>query len=70
MTIYIAGKISGDIKYKRKFKRAERALAVDGDVVLNPAWMPRNMDRTSAMKVCMAMIEVCDCVYLLPDWEK
>ena len=39
MKIYIAGKISGDKNYKKKFKKAERALKKKGHSVMNPAWL-------------------------------
>ncbi len=70
MKIYIAGKISGDKNYKRKFKRAEKFLRSHGHSVMNPAWVVPSDDFcwTDYMKVSEAMQEVCDITVLLPDW--
>ena len=37
MKIYIAGKITGDKNYKKKFAKAERILRKKGHSVMNPA---------------------------------
>ena len=39
MKIYIAGKISGDLEYKAKFRAAEKKLRDMGHSVMNPAWI-------------------------------
>lgn len=68
MKVYIAGKISGDHAYREKFRRAERALAEQGDIVLNPATLPEGMRPADYMRICMAMMESADVVAFLPDW--
>lgn len=70
MKVYIAGKISGDPAYREKFRRAERALAEQGDIVLNPATLPEGMRPADYMRICMAMMESADVVAFLPDWDR
>ncbi len=72
MKIYIAGKITGDKHYKRKFKRAEKLLRSLGCSVMNPAWIvpSREFSYEDYMKVSGAMQEVCNGVYFLLDWTK
>ena len=36
MKIYISGKITGDRRYKAKFREAEKTLADGGPIVLTP----------------------------------
>ena len=70
MKIYIAGKITGDKHYKRKFKRAEKLLRSLGCSVMNPAWICASpeFDWKDYMKVSEAMQKVCEATVLLPDW--
>ena len=72
MKIYIAGKITGDKHYKRKFKRAEKLLRSFGCSVMTPAWIvpSREFSYEDYMKVSGAMQEVCNGVYFLLDWTK
>lgn len=42
MKIYISGKITGDRRYKAKFREVEKKLAAAGHIVLNPA-TPRGL---------------------------
>lgn len=41
MKIYISGKITGDKRYKAKFREAEKKLTAAGHIVLNPRTTPR-----------------------------
>ena len=72
MKIYIAGKITGDKHYRRKFARAERMLRKLGYSVMNPAWIRASpeFDWDDYMAVSGAMQERCDGVYFLADWEE
>lgn len=72
MKIYIAGKISGDKNYKKKFKKAERVLKKKGYSVMNPAWLGDYKDFTwiDYMMVSGAMQRRCEAVYFLPDWSQ
>ena len=72
MKIYIAGKISGDKNYKKKFKKAERVLKKKGYSVMNPAWLGDYKDFIwfDYMLVSGAMQRRCEAVYFLPDWSQ
>ena len=69
MKVYIAGKITGDPKYRyqAKFQRAATGLRMCGNIVLNPADLPEGMEAADYMRICMAMIDVADAVVFLPD---
>lgn len=67
MKIYIAGKITGDPKYREKFKEAAADIARGGHIHLNPADLPEGMRPKDYMRVCFAMIDVADLVVFLPD---
>ena len=49
MKIYIAGKITGDRKYRAKFREAAKAMEALGHVVLNPATLPDYQESAGAM---------------------
>lgn len=66
---YIAGKITGDSDYKKKFARAKSCLENEGFVVLNPAELPEGMRPADYMRICMAMIDSSDVVAFLPDYD-
>ena len=70
MKIYIAGKITGDPGYWTKFWQAEKKLANQGHIVLNPAWIPEGMTPQDHMRICFAMIDAADVCVFLPDWEE
>lgn len=70
MKLYLAGKITGDPNYKAKFAEAAKALRSAGYSVMNPAELPDGFDYPDYMKICAAMIEVCDATCLLPDWTE
>lgn len=67
--VYIAGKISGDPKYKEKFARAEVQLRKKGYVVLNPATLPEGMEYEQYMNICFAMIHEAGSIYMLKDYK-
>lgn len=69
MKIYIAGKITGDPKYRKKFKEAAADIARGGHIPLNPAGLPKGMRPKDYMRVCFAMIDAADVVVFLPDAE-
>lgn len=68
MKIYIAGKITGDPNYKEKFDIAAKSLEAQGHIVLNPAELPEGMLQADYMRICLAMIDTADAIYLLKDW--
>ena len=70
MKIYIAGKITGDRKYRTKFREAAKALEALGHVVLNPATLPDGLDQADYMRICLAMLEAADLAVFLPDYRE
>ena len=71
MRIYIAGKVTGDLNYKAKFAEAENKLKAMGHIVMNPAILPDGLGGYEEyMPICFAMINACDAIYLLSDWDK
>lgn len=69
MKIYIAGKITGEPNYKEKFDIAATSLEEQGHIVLNPAELPEGMLPADYMRICFAMIDTADAIYLLKDWR-
>ena len=69
MKIYIAGKITDDPNYRRKFDKAASRLKSNGNIVLNPSILPNGMEHHEYMHICFAMIDVADYLYFLPDWK-
>ena len=57
MKIYISGKITGDRRYKAKFREVEKKLAAAGHIVLNPATAPEGLRPVDYMRLCFAMME-------------
>lgn len=72
MKIYIAGKITGDPDYKKKFADAETALVRKGHSVMNPAWQNEGKEFNYAdyMLVSEAMQKICNAIVLLDDWKE
>lgn len=67
--IYIAGKINGLDKYKELFKRAEDKLTSEGYICMNPAILKEGFDYNVYLPICLAMLEACDSIYMLNNWE-
>ena len=69
MKIYIAGKITGDPEYRKKFADAELRVRGHGEnVVLNPAVLPEGLDGEDYMRICLSMLDSADAIYMLRDW--
>lgn len=51
MKIYISGKITGDRRYKAKFREVEKKLAAAGHIVLNPATAPEGLRPVDYMRL-------------------
>ena len=71
MKIYIAGKITGDKHYKRKFRKTECTLKKKGHSVMNPAVLNGYPEFSweDYMAVSKAMQRQCSATLFLPDWE-
>lgn len=63
---YIAGKITGDPEYLKKFASAQEELERQGYIVLNPALLPEGMASSDYMRIFMAMLDTADVVFFLP----
>jgi len=69
--IYIAGKISGDKNYCKKFLAEEDRLYDLGYEPVNPAAIIEpKVPWPEAMKIAIRKMLLCDGVSLLPDWKK
>jgi hypothetical protein len=69
LKIYIAGRITGDADYKEKFRKAASYLSRNNRSILNPATAPAGMSAADYMRLSFVMIDICDAVVFLPDWE-
>ncbi|MBR1721365.1 MAG: DUF4406 domain-containing protein [Treponema sp.] len=74
MKFYIAGKITGLARtdYEAKFTSFQRLLEDGGHKVMNPACInaSEGFEHEDYMHICYAMIDVCDAVYMLKDWQQ
>ena len=70
-TVYLAGKIAGDESYRSKFKAAANMLGLAGFAVINPAMLPpEGFAYAAYMRMGAAMLEECEAVCFLPDWNE
>lgn len=69
MKIYIAGQITGCTDYEQNFNRAEMQLRLQGHTVLSPTCLPQGFDWGEYMHICKAMIDCCEAVFLLSNWQ-
>lgn len=67
--IYIAGGITGVPDYKEHFAKAEEFLKSKGAIPMNPARMSEGLEWKDYLHICLAMIDVCEAVYLLDNWH-
>ena len=74
MKIYIAGPITGTDDYMLRFAAAEERLQQEGHVVINPAkvsaGMPEETSHEEYMKLAMCLLDMCDAIYLMKNWDK
>lgn len=70
MKVYIAGRITGDPRYREKFAEAEAALREVGHIPLNPAVLPEGMEAEDYMRICTAMLDSADAIGLLGDCDR
>lgn len=70
-TIYLAGQITGDPSYHRKFSEAAQKLEAAGFTVLSPAILPSlGFDYAAYIRMSAAMMDECTAVCFLPDWTR
>ena len=74
MKIYIAGKISGLNRSNviQKFEAAQKSLSKKGHQVFIPCVLPayEEVSHEDYLHICYAIIDVCDAVYMLSDWQQ
>jgi hypothetical protein len=74
--IYISGPITGTEDYLFRFKKAELNLitSLNFTSIVNPAEicsnLPTDFEHEEYMSVCLNMLSMCDCIYMLHGWEK
>jgi len=64
----IAGKITCNKNYKEEFQKAEEYLKSQGYIVMNPAILNSGFEQKDYLHVCMAMIDICEVIFFLPNW--
>lgn len=69
-TVYIAGKITGDDQYEKKFETAEKLLLDRGWRVMNPAKLPDDLEYEKYFPINAAMLDGADAIYLLRDYKE
>lgn len=68
--VYLAGPITGVERYWEPFEQAQDDLTALGYTALTPTWQPKGLTYAQYMRICMAMIDICDAVVLLPGGEQ
>lgn len=68
MKVYIGGKVTGLKNYKENFDKAEKNLKEKGHLCMNPSVLAEGFPWDAYMPICYAMIDACDCIYLLKNW--
>lgn len=73
MKVYISGKISGLdlVEAKKNFIKAELRLKHQGHEVMSPKGIMdfAGFEHEDYMHVCKAMVDVCDAIYMLSNWQ-
>lgn len=74
MKIYISGPITGKIGYMERFEEVEKKLMAAGLVPINPAkvngQLPEGLSHSEYMKTSLAMLDMCEAVYMLDGWQE
>jgi len=70
MKFYIAGKITGDPDYKKKFDEVEKQIMYKGHAVMNPACLKQYKEFSweDYMFITKAMQMKCNAVFFLSNW--
>ncbi len=72
MKVYIAGKITDEPNFVKKFKAVETELENAGYETVNPVTLPHNHGRSweEYMAECLNALKKCDAIYLIPNWTR
>lgn len=66
--VFLSGPITGVSQYWKAFEKAMDELA-GRYIVLNPAQLSHGMTNGDYTRICLAMIDCADAVFMLPGWE-
>ena len=69
MKVYLSGKITGDVDYRKKFEAVQNELRVYGYVVFNPAVLPDGFEYEDYMDLDLLILSRCDAIFLMRDWR-
>lgn len=70
MKIFIMGKMDKSVNYNSLFKEAEMLLNSQGHECASLADLDDGFLYEDNIPICTAMIDQCDAVYLLNNWEE
>lgn len=73
ISIYIAGPITGDPAYMKKFAAAEKELLRLDYAPVNPARILHPLDKAQVdynviLETCLRLLDTCDGIMFLPGW--
>lgn len=72
--VYISGGITGVDNYKEIFDKKQKELEKYGFSVINPAKldliMPKESTWQEYMDICIPLLKMCDCIHMLPNYDK
>lgn len=66
--IYISGAISNNPSYKKQFTDKFKELESEYRV-LTPLFINADLSWKEYMKIDLAMIKICDCIYMMKGWK-
>lgn len=73
MKVYISGPITGVKGYMKHFADAEAEIMAAGYTAINPAkvnaMLPPELSHADYMATSIAMLSICDVIYMLPGWQ-
>ena len=67
--LFISGRITGNRFYVSEFDKAEQFYRRKDYTVITPSVLPQGLLPADYMRICFAMIDSCDVVAFLPEWE-
>ena len=72
MRYYISGQITNNPTYKKDFERAEFWIRLNGDNAISPTILDKYgfLNYAEYMKIDLALLEICDGIYMLNNWKK
>lgn len=72
LKIYLSGPITNDPNFVDHFQEHAKKLRDKGYIVLDPTVWAREsvkLEYEEYMKLDLAMLEICDAIYMLPGWS-